>query len=384
MLVEKKEPSENNDGTASIMLGKYKAKNVKWSPENELIMVEWCDIAQCYKWLHLKCHNKLSNRHAWFTIPAIALSTISGTASFAQSSLPQEMQVYAPMAIGTINILIGISTTIQQYLKISELNEAHRVSGISWDKFARNIRIELAKDPDERMEAGQFLKICRAEFDRLMETSPSIDTKTIKEFHNAFKGKETADDRRKFEELQQERFRELRKPDICNIIISSNESRHHWYMDPQRLRNFTQSQFEEEGDNYNVSKDNMSIIGTDSQGVLSDTMLRDSIDDQNWSSKNMRPGALRMETSNIMDKNTLSDYEKIKQKKQQEMKERHDIEDMMREETKILDKYVEAFVDAVGRKPLPDEIILNMKENVDIRVLESYLQSYNSVDLTSV
>ena len=27
MLVEKKEPSENNDGTASIMLGKYKAKN---------------------------------------------------------------------------------------------------------------------------------------------------------------------------------------------------------------------------------------------------------------------------------------------------------------------------------------------------------------------
>ena len=66
------------------------------------------------------------------------------------------------------------------------------------------------------------------------------------------------------------------------------------------------------------------------------------------------------------------------------MKERNEIEDMMREETKILDKYVEAFVDAVGRKPLPDEIILNMKENVDIRVLESYLQSYNSVDLTSV
>ena len=145
MLLEKKEPSENNDGTASIMLGKNKPKNVKWSPENELIMVEWCDIAQCYKWLHLKCHRKLSNRHAWFTIPAIALSTISGTASFAQSSLPPEMQVYAPMAIGTINILIGISTTIQQYLKISELNEAHRVSGISWDKFARNIRIELAK-----------------------------------------------------------------------------------------------------------------------------------------------------------------------------------------------------------------------------------------------
>jgi len=396
MLLEKKEPSENNDGTASIMLGKNKPKNVKWSPENELIMVEWCDIAQCYKWLHLKCHRKLSNRHAWFTIPAIALSTISGTASFAQSSLPPDLQVYAPMAIGTINILIGISTTIQQYLKISELNEAHRVSGISWDKFARNIRIELAKDPDERMEAGQFLKICRAEFDRLMETSPSIDTKTIKEFHSAFKGKETAEDRRKFEELQQERFRELRKPDICNIIISSNESRHHWYMDPQRLRNFTQSQFEEEGDNFNISKDNMSIIGSDvlrtsnnegRSSELFDSKYTEGFrnEDQDWSSKNMRTGALpRMETSNIIYEKTLSDFEKIKQQKQVEMKERNEIEDIMREDTKILNQYVVAFVDAVGRKPLPDEITLNMNKNVDVRVLESYLQSYNSVDLTSV
>ena len=353
MFIEKKEPSENNDGTASIILGKHKPKNVKWSPENELIMVEWCDIAQCYKWLHMKCHSKLSYRHAWFTIPAIALSTISGTASFAQSSLPIDAQAYAPMAIGTINILIGISTTIQQYLKISELNEAHRVSGISWDKFARNIRIELAKDPDERMDAGQFLKICRAEFDRLMETSPSIDEKTIKEFHAAFKGKETAEDRKRFEELQQERFRELRKPDICNIIISSNESRHHWYMDPQRLRNFTQSQYEEESENYNISKENISVIGTEN-------------------------------AHSIVDEISLTGLEKMKQQRQQETKERNEYETMLREQSKLLDEYVEAFVAALGRKPLPDEVVLNMKENVDARVLTNYLASYSSEDLTSV
>jgi len=136
---------------------------VHWSDENERILVEWCDVAQCYKWLNSRAHAKFSYMHAWFTIPAIVLSTISGTASFAQTSLPIAYQVYSPMAIGGINIFIGILTTVGQYLKIAELNESHRVSSIAWDKFARNIRIELAKIPEERMDAGPFIKLCRQE-----------------------------------------------------------------------------------------------------------------------------------------------------------------------------------------------------------------------------
>ena len=201
-----------------------KEKSVKWSPENEAIMVEWCDIAQCYKWLNSKAHAKLSFAHAWFTIPAITLSTITGTASFAQTSLPLTMQEYAPAIIGSINIFIGILSTIQQYLKISELNEAHRVSAISWDKFARNIRIELAKDPKERTEAGQFLKFCRMEFDRLMETSPAIPQNVVGEFNATFQGKVGSPERARFEAL--------RKPDICNTITTANESRHQWYKTP--------------------------------------------------------------------------------------------------------------------------------------------------------
>ena len=184
-------------------------------------MVEWCDVAQCYKWLNSKSHEKYSRSHAWYTIPAIILSTISGTASFAQTSLPENYQVYSPLIIGSINIFIGILTTIQQYLKISELNEAHRVSSIAWDKFARNIRIELSKHPDERTDAKTFLKICRQEFDRLMETSPGISQDIITEFNSTFTGKEGSKKRKRFEQL--------RKPDICDTIVSANETRHKWY-----------------------------------------------------------------------------------------------------------------------------------------------------------
>ena len=51
-------------------------KRVVWSQENEMIMVEWCDVAQCYKWLNSRAHSHYSYLHAWFTIPAIIFSTI--------------------------------------------------------------------------------------------------------------------------------------------------------------------------------------------------------------------------------------------------------------------------------------------------------------------
>lgn len=218
-----REPTINNaaDSKSTTETCENDLTNVEWSPDNEQIMIEWCDVGQCYKWLNYRSHSKLSTMHAWFTIPAIVLSTISGTASFAQESFPDHIKSYAPAIIGSINIFIGILTTIQQYLKISELNEAHRVSAISWDKFARNIRIELAKKPAERDKAGNFLKQCRQEFDRLMETSPSINDNVIDEFISKFSGKPGTDKRLRFERL--------RKPDICDTIVSVDETRNKWY-----------------------------------------------------------------------------------------------------------------------------------------------------------
>ena len=213
--------SQKESSFSNTLFGEEPLKKIDWSVENEKILVEWCDIAQCYKWLNLKAHSSYSYMNAWFTIPAIILSTISGTASFAQESIPVNYQAMAILLVGTVNISVGILTTIQQFLKISELNEAHRVAGIAWDKFARNIRIELAKAPDERPEAHMFLKYCRDEFDRLMETSPSIPEATITMFKKTFiQSKDTK---------VLEKMEKLKLPDICDIIVSAEETRHHWY-----------------------------------------------------------------------------------------------------------------------------------------------------------
>jgi hypothetical protein len=197
-------------------------QEVKWTIEHEQILIEWADKAMCYRWLHSKANSMYSSLNAWYTIPVIIISTLTGTANFAQSRVPFDYQNYFVMFIGTFNILAGIITTIQQFLKITQLNEAHRVSCIAWDKFYRNIKIELAKHPLERIDVNQMIKMSKEEFDRLMETSPNIPEKITVQFKKYFN--------------KNEMFDKIIKPEICDTLIPTNEYRNQWYSDDNRIK----------------------------------------------------------------------------------------------------------------------------------------------------
>lgn len=197
---------------------------VEWTTEHEQILVEWADKAMCYRWLHTKSHAMFSSLNAWYTIPVIVISTLTGTANFAQERVPINYQNYFAMIVGAFNILAGIITTVQQFLKITQLNEAHRVSSIAWDKFYRNIKIELAKHPLERLEVKQMVKMSKEEFDRLMETSPSVPENIVSNFKKNFNSIEG--------------FKNIVKPEICDILIPTNDYRNPWYNEENRTKIF--------------------------------------------------------------------------------------------------------------------------------------------------
>ena len=193
--------------------------NAEWSDEHEMILVEWADKAMCYRWLHSKARIKYYIKNIWFTIPVIIISTLTGTANFAIERIPEEYQPYYTITVGTFNIIAGIITTIAQFLKIGELNEAHRVSSITWDKFYRNIKIELSKRRTERVPAFQMLKISKEEYDRLMETSPPIGDEIIKKFKDTFSGGTVNE--KKGPNKKQQNYIQIIKPEICDIMEST-------------------------------------------------------------------------------------------------------------------------------------------------------------------
>ena len=219
MTDENKEPTTTNvvETASSVIPNEGSPSNYDWSVDHERILAEWADKAMCYRWLHTRANSLYSYLNALYTIPCIIISTLAGTANFAQSRVPLEYQPLFTMCVGAINITGGIISTIQQFLKITQLNEAHRVSSIAWDKFYRNIKIELTKHPNERIAVSHMLKMSKEEFDRLMETSPVIPDKIIQEFKKSFSNSTE--------------FSVISKPEICDVLIATDKFRNSWYTD---------------------------------------------------------------------------------------------------------------------------------------------------------
>jgi len=193
---------DNNENQVKIDI---ENQSGKWTGQHEKILAEWADKAMCYRWMHSKSENKYSYLSKLFTIPVIIVSTLTGTANFAIERVPKEHQSTVQICIGSLNIIAGIITTIQQFLKINELNESHRIATISWGKFYRNVKTELLKSPSERCDVNYLVKSSQEEFDRLIETSPSLDNSTVKKFNKKFK-KDSED---------------ISKPEICDYLSAT-------------------------------------------------------------------------------------------------------------------------------------------------------------------
>jgi hypothetical protein len=258
---------------------------IEWTQEHEQLLIEWGDKAMCYRWLHAKSNAMFSTLNTWYTIPVIVISTLTGTANFAQERVPLHFQTYFVMIVGGFNILAGIITTIQQFLKITQLNEAHRVSSIAWDKFYRNIKVEIAKHPNERMEVRQMVKLCKEEFDRLMETCPSIPEKIIQNFKISFKESET--------------FKVVVKPEICDILISTNEYRNQWFNDENKFKIIDE----------NVKINKIKNIRIKKANDLNNTIVKDFI--ISFNNLNNRDPLETEIVDNLKDKMNIKILEKI-------------------------------------------------------------------------
>ena len=167
-------------------------KNI-WNKECEELLAEWSEKASCYRWLHGRCEKNYRKWYYSFSIPVIVLSTLTGAANVGMDSfVPAESKSIASAIVGGVNIFAGIISTLQNFLKVAEYMEGHRIAGVSWGKLQRNIAIELALDPCRRVLQGDFLKLARAEYDRLIEAGPIISDSVIMEFNKKFKNYEVS------------------------------------------------------------------------------------------------------------------------------------------------------------------------------------------------
>tara|TARA_R110000824_G_scaffold129695_7_gene291281 strand:- start:367 stop:1101 length:735 start_codon:yes stop_codon:yes gene_type:complete len=172
-----------------------------WSDEIEELLSEWCEVAICYSYLHNYSTRKYRLKYHHLQIPIIILSTLTGTANFATDSyVPEHLQQLFSACVGTLNLTCGILGTLLAFLKYAEIYEGHRISALAWSKLSRAIEIELSLHDKKRKPCRDFLKVCRSEYDNLLESSPNIDLDIIQMFNKKFK----------------DEYKNVRRPIICN------------------------------------------------------------------------------------------------------------------------------------------------------------------------
>ena len=173
----------------------------EWSEEIEELLSEWGEVSMCYAYLHNFSHRKYKHKHHHIQIPIIILSTLSGVGNFAVDSyIPKDYQHGFTAGVGSVNIVCGILGTLASFLRYSEIMEGHRISALAWSKLSRTIEIELSLHDKKRKPCRDFLKVCRAEYDNLLESSPNIDLDIINMFNKKFNDK----------------YPNVRKPIVCN------------------------------------------------------------------------------------------------------------------------------------------------------------------------
>ena len=160
-----------------------------WEHSEEVLLAGIGDRCNGFQWLHTKSQRYYEIWNVCLTIPSIVLSAVTGSMTIGLSSLfPAGNQTAATTVLGAVTIGSGILTTINQYMKTASLAEAHRAAALAYGKLYRLILTELSLRRDQRTDVKPFLKMVRAEQDRLQDMSPTISACIIARFNAAFKG----------------------------------------------------------------------------------------------------------------------------------------------------------------------------------------------------
>ena len=138
-------------------------------------------------------------RNTIVALPTIVLSTLVGFLSGTSPSIFAEATT-ASIGIGSVSLFTGVLSTIGTFFAFAKKQEGHRIAAIQYAKLGRFLAIELALPREERIAAGDLLKMTKENIERLLEIAPPVPDTIVSDFNKKFSKSDVA------------------QPDICNGI----------------------------------------------------------------------------------------------------------------------------------------------------------------------
>jgi hypothetical protein len=155
----------------------------EWHKQHEEVLRKWCERAQTFRVLHERAYERYERRNMYLMLPVIILTTLAGSANFAQQSLQPYMsnEDIIPFSLGVLNIVATVITALAQFLKVSEHMAAHRSASVEYAKMATRIETELELPRSARGVSGATMIMeCRDKLERMVEQIPTPPTDIVR------------------------------------------------------------------------------------------------------------------------------------------------------------------------------------------------------------
>ncbi|MFX0010936.1 MAG: SAM-dependent methyltransferase, partial [Candidatus Hermodarchaeota archaeon] len=98
-----------------------------------------------------------------------ACDTATDEAIYKGITASSKLIICAPCCHKQIRKQFNVINEFGSFLKYAETFEGHRISALAWSKLGRAIEIELSLHDKKRKPCRDFLKVCRSEYDNLLE-----------------------------------------------------------------------------------------------------------------------------------------------------------------------------------------------------------------------
>jgi hypothetical protein len=151
---------------------------MEWSPSLEQLLAKYTDESMIREKLHRTAYYSYKKLLSCFQIPIIMGSSLSGSLQFLSKSFP-EIEGTIVTCTASLSIIVSIASAIMSYLKIGESMCKNEQSLIGWQNFHNTLQHQLNLRIKDRDDPEKFLEWTKTQYDRLFETSPTVNQKFI-------------------------------------------------------------------------------------------------------------------------------------------------------------------------------------------------------------
>lgn len=159
-----------------------------FTPQIETLAKDWFRRCRESQMVHYEYGSLLERRHLYFGIPAIALSTMVGTAVFSSWESASEGG-WVRVVFGMLSMLAAAITALQTFLNLADRVAKHKSAGASYGAIRRNLELLKTLPPATEDEMRRCLQDIKRQMDELADNSPGIPSRFKQKIDERLKSK---------------------------------------------------------------------------------------------------------------------------------------------------------------------------------------------------